>query len=412
MTIQAAAALAGGLVFADYQQNQGNSALCNFLRQERDEGGLRGLTGGTGYGLLCQQFDDPPLPPPDSDTVPFGGVPCRLYQVTYRSGDSQGNSSTSVQNLRGPIAMTQITGTNPDGTNFRRYLLQGGTGVNCPLQQFTAASSSNTAVIDVEATILSITPLEGVGEPDQPIPVPPDEPLPRPPFGFNFEINANFGGLDINTDIRFEAPIFNTFGLFIPFTIRPEFNFRLPIDINVNGNPRFGLNLDLDLVIPLGGGPGGANPLPNTQPVPLPRGPELNECPEVEIDYERIEDAIEDAKCCKPITDTDPIGTFTFETPNDVFNIPLPDNAVAVFISIIQGDNTRAYKFAGPNAEFGHGNASITTTNRVISFERIYTNNHALLVPFELVDKGLRLSLKQGSIAVVTAGLFVPIEAP
>lgn len=407
MSLQRAGQELADLVLRDFVQSPAGGAWCLYLDIQRQNP----LTGRLGAQSAYERWCEPPPEPPNNPSQEFqefGGVACRLYRVTFTSRDSQGNTSTSSTNIRGPIRTSTFEDLDAQGNPRRRILLQGGTGGACPLQQFQMAASSNTNVVQVFATIDNIEPLEGIGQPDIPIPVPPDQLPPPYEIDFNTELNVDLGGFELNVPITIGPLIFNVFGAFVPISVRPNAEFNLPIDINLNAQPRFGLDLDLEFVLPLA--PGGRNPTPapGSEPIPVPGRDRLlnREC--TPVDYERIEDIVEDAKCCKPVTDTTSLGTFTFEDPNQVINLSLPGNTVACFLAIIPGANSRAYKLAGPDAEFGHGNASITTSGHALSFERLYVNNHELHVPFELEQKGVRISCKQGTIVNVVAGLFIP----
>lgn len=402
-----AAAQAGLILYQDYQQNRSNSAICQYLQLERGaplgrNPFLRGQ-----WERLCEPFDENPPPPPTQEFFNNGGDPCRLYRVTFESGTVGQAPTVSQFNLRGPIRTTKTTGTDSQGNPTVQYRVLGGNDIGCPITSNIMASSSNTNIQNVFANVLSIEPLEGDPLIDTPIPRPrPEPPTPPPPFGF--EINVEVDGLQLEIPVNFEFPITNNFGPFIPFQFAPTANFNLNLDADFNNNPRFGIDLDLEFVIPLGPGGGNGNPDGPVEPVPVPgfQPPVTVDCPEV--DYQRIEDIVEAAKCCKPITGTQTIGTAVFSGPNDVFTYSLPANTVAVFLGLIPGPNTRVYKFAGAQAEYAHGNASLLVSGNAIKFERLYVNNHVLFFPDETANKGIRLSCQEGTTVVVSAGTYTP----
>jgi hypothetical protein len=272
------------------------------------------------------------------------------------------------------------------------------------------AGSSNTDISPITASIISIVPLEGDPETEVPIYRPDVEfpPGPRPQFDIN--IPFTFRGFEVNVPIRFGPPTPFPLGVVIPFTFAPTANFNPQIDVDLGLNPTFGLDIDLEFIIPIGGNPAVPTPLPGQEPIELPpvSPPGSSDCEE--FDYERIEDFIIANRCCNPITDVQNVGTFTFETPNQVANFSVPDNAVAVFIGIVAGENTRVYKLAGSDAEFAHGNASVTVRGNALQFERLYVNNHVLFYPESSDSKGVRISCQQGTVVTVNAGLYVPIE--
>lgn len=409
MSLQRAATDVGDLVMRDFAQSPAGGAWCQYLDLQRQNP----LTGGLGiqsaYERWCEPPGEPPIPP-SQNFSDAGGVPCRDYRVSITAGDNQGNEGTSDFFAKGPIRLVRNDFVATTGEPRTLISLQGGDGVNCPVTTQQAAATSNSNVIQVYARINSITAVGGPLPDEVPVPIPPDE-LP-PPNEFNFEttLNVDLGGFELNVPVVIGPLVFAPIGVFAPVSILPNADFNIPVDIDLNVRPQFGIDLNLEFVIPLGGTPSNPTPLPDAEPLPLPGRDRILELECEEVDYNRIERIVQEYQCCKPATNFQNVGTYTFSTPNTVFNISLPDNAVIVFIAIIPGDNTRVYKFAGTDAEFAHGNASITTQNDVISFDRIYVNNHAIPIPFELANKGLRLSLKEGTIASVSVGTFVPIE--
>lgn len=409
MSLQRAASDVADLVMRDFAQSPTGGAWCIYLDLQRQNP----LTGGLGIQSAYERWCEPPGEPPTPPSQNFsdsGGVPCQDYRVNITTSDSQGNSGTSDYFAKGPIRLSQNDFRASTGEPRRVFTLIGGDGVNCPITSQQVAASSNTDVIQVYARINSITPVGTPPNPDIPVPIPPDE-LP-PPDEFNFEttLNVDLGGFELNVPVVFGPLVFAPLGIFAPISILPNADFNIPIDFNLNLQPQFGLDLNLEFVVPLGGNPRNPTPVPGAEPIPLPGRDRILDLECKEVDYTRIERIVQEYQCCKPATNFEGLGTFTFDTPNTVFQIPLPDNAVIVFIAVIPGANERIYKMAGTDSEFAHGNASITTEGDVISFERIYVNNHAIPVPFELAGKGLRLSLKDGAIATVSVGTYVPVE--
>lgn len=409
MSLERAATDVADLVLRDFAQSPAGGAWCQYLDLQRQNP----LTGGMGiqsaYERWCEPPGEPPIPP-SQNFANAGGVPCRNYRVNITTSDSQGNESTSDYFALGPIRMVTSDFVASTGEPRRLISLQGGDGVNCAVSTQQVAGSSNTNVIKVYARINSITAVGGPLPDEVPVPIPPEE-LP-PPDEFNFEttLNVDLGGFELNVPVVIGPLVFAPIGVFAPVSIRPNASFNIPVDVNLNVQPQFGIDLNFEFVIPLGGNPSNPTPLPGAEPLPLPGRDRILELECEEVDYDRIEEIVQEYQCCKPVTNIQSLGTFTFETPNTVFDIPLPANAVMAFVAIVPDNDTRVFKLAGTQSEFGHGNASITTQGRVIGFERIYVNNHAMVVPFELQDKGLRLSLKQGTIASISAGTYVPVE--
>lgn len=409
MSLQRAATDVADLVLRDFAQSPAGGAWCQYLDIQRQNPLTGGLGINSAYERWCEPPGEPPGPPPSQEFQEAGGVACRDYLVTFTTGDSQGNQSTGQSVQKGPIRLVR-SDTSVNGIPRTRFYLQGGDGVGCPSVQGTIAGSDNTNVIEVFARIDSIVAIGGPFPDEEPVPVPPTTFPPPAQEPFEVNLDVDIGPFNIEVPVTFGPVIFNTFGAFVPVSIRPTADFNVPINLDVNPDIRFGIDLDLEVVVPIGGGPTGSDPIPGTEPIPIPGRDRILETECEEVDYERIQKIVEDAACCKPATNFQSLGTFTFETANSVFNIPLPSNTVIVFIAVIPDNDTRVYKLAGANAEYAHGNASITTSGDALDFVRIYVNNHALTVPFELADKGLRLSLKRGTIATVTAGLFVPVE--
>lgn len=401
-----AAAQVANIVIQDYLENGPESGYCQYL-EFVDEG-----PGGwnPAYGFARQLFCNPPPPPapPSTDFFNAGGVPCRLYRVTFETGAPGGAGTVSVVDRRGPIGLIQTRGNNPDGTPTKRFTLTSGTGTGCPREAEVIAGTSNSDVVDVFARITSIVALEGTPETEIPIFRPPVQPPETDPPDFTVNIPFNVDGFEINAPINF-GPLVNTpFGPVIEFTFSPTANFNPEIDITLGLNPRFGLDLNLEFVIPLTGPTSAPVPVPGAEPIPLPdvRPLPTSECEE--FDYERIENAILAARCCNPITDVQSIGTFTFENSNQVAEYSVPDNTVAVFIGIVPSNNARVYKLAGPDSEYGHGNATLTSRGNALGFERLYVNNHALFFPETADTKGVRISCGKGTIITVNAGVYIP----
>lgn len=399
----------GNLVIQDYVQNRNESAYCRYLEIFDEAYGGRNPGFSGPRNLFCQP---PSEPPPTTETLPGGGEPCRLYNVTVETTSNTGSSSTTVyNNIRGPIRLQRYRTTAPPNRYLGNDNLLGGDGVNCPVSRLQVSGFDGTTPEAVTSNIIAVVPVDGQPDTVPPLPAPPDpRDLPRGPE-LNFPVTINLGGQELNFDLQFDIPVFAPIGVFAPVfaPVSPQFDFNF--NPQLNPSPRIGIDLNLEFAVNLPPAGGGDNPPSDQPPVPLPpvNPPQAGgDCPD--LDYDRIERIVQEYQCCKPATNFSSLGTFTFDTPNRVFNIQLPSNAVLVFIAIIPGDNTRAYKFAGLDAEYGHGNASITTQGDVLGFERIYVNNHALTVPFELPDKGLRLSLKEGTIASVSVGSFVPTE--
>lgn len=402
-----AASELGSVILQDYFDNGSQSAYCRWLEFQDELGGPGSLAARTARGRLCQP---PPPPPPTEDFFNAGGVPCRLYRVVYESG-LVGSPGTPTQlDRRGPIGRIQREITQPDGKVGRVITLTSGTGIGCPRVYDQMAGTNDVSINNVFARIISITPLEGTPETEIPVWRNPLEDPQAPPQPFNFEINVDIAGVEVNAPITF-GPVVNTnFGPVVPFTFAPTANFNPAIDITLGSNPQFGLDIDLEFVIPLGGPTNAPQPLPGAEPVPLPEAPRTpgNECPE--FDYERIEDAINDARCCVPITRVDNIATHIFDGPNDVFIVDVPDDTVAVFLGVIPGNNTRVFKFAEERSEYGHGNASLLVNDNALGFERIFVNNHVLFFPEGQSNKSIRVSLQEGTTVVINAGRYVPTE--
>lgn len=403
-----AAAEIGQILLRDYLDDPGNSAVCRYLEWVEEFPTPYGIQLRIARRLFC-----PPPSPPDPPTENFfnaGGTPCRLYRVVYESGVVGQPPSQTQLDRRGPIGRIQREVPQPDGKVGRVITLTSGTGIGCPRVFDQMAGTNDVSIQDVFARIISITPLEGDPATEEPVARDPLDQPPSPPPDFEFEVNFEVDGIEVNAPFTFGLPVGTNNGPVIPFTFAPTANFNPQIDISIGANPTFGLDVDLEFVIPLGGPTNAPQPLPGAEPVPLPDFPPAlpRECEE--FDYERIESAIENAKCCAPINDITSVGTFTFETPNQVFTLSVPDDTIAVFLGVIPGENTRIYKMAGASAEYGHGNAALLVSGNALGFERIYVNNHALFFPEETTNKGVRLSMVQGTVVQVNVGRNVVEE--
>lgn len=402
-----AAAQIANVVIQDYLDRGPESAYCQYLEFVDDGPGGWHPAIGFARNRFCNP--PPPPPPPASDFFDAGGVPCRLYRVTFGTGSPGSPLTNSVLDRRGPIGLIRETYTAASGSPGVRFILTSGNGQSCPRLAEVIAGSDNINVTDVVARIVSIVPLEGTPETEIPVWRPPLQPPDRPFPPINFEVDINVDGVDVNVPLNFGPVIDTDFGPTIQIGFSPTANFNPQIDIDLGINPQFGLDVDLEFVIPLTGPTGQPTPLPGAPPIQLPpvTPPGSGDCEE--FDYKRIEDFILANRCCNPITDVQNVGVFTFENTNQVAEFNVPDNAVAVFISITPSSNARVYKFAGADSEYGHGNASLTTRGNALGFERLYVNNHALFYPEEVDTKGVRVSCGKGTIISVNAGLYVPV---
>lgn len=398
----------GGLLIADLRENGNDSAYCRLL--ERLDEGFGGLNPGvrSSRELFCEP---PPQEPPSSENIPGGGTPCRVYNVTVESINSAGSSTVFViEGVRGPVRLQRYRTTNPPNRFLGTDSVVGGDGINCPVIATQASGFDGVTPEEVYSTIIAVTPIDGLPPDENPFPNPPP-PIPQPEGDeLTFDIDVNLGGQQFNFPLSFQPIIQTNIGpiipVFAPITPQFQFNFDPQVDIE----PRVGIDINLDFAIPLPpGGTGGPNT--NTDaPVPLPPVGGDVECPDTEVDYDRIEEIIASYVCCAPITDVVPIGTHEFDNPNDVREFSVPDNAVAAFISIIPANNSRVYKFAGADSEYGHGNASLLVNGSSLGFERLFVNNHALFYPEKTANKALRVSCVEGTIVSVTVGVYVAPE--
>lgn len=397
----------GGLIVNDYLQNAAGSAYCQYL--EFVDGASGGLNPAIGAArrLFC---NPPPGDPPTYEQLPGGGTPCREYTVQFIVTNSQTGEEVPGSTIaNGPIRVKRYRASLPDGIYQGNDAVIGGDGVGCPITVFQASGFTSTIKENVFTTIVSITPNDGLPDDENPNPDPP-VPDPTPdPADYTFNVNVDIGGVTINAPVTFapivNAPIGIIIPVFAPVTPQLDFNFNP----NINLNPRIGLDINLGFAVNLPGAGGGDTPPPGDTPVPLPAPPPIGSIKCEEFNYERIENFITANRCCNPITDVVSIGTFTFESANQVAVFSVPDNTVAVFIGIVPAPNARVYKFAGTNAEYGHGNASLITRGNALGFERLYVNNHVLFFPEESDTKGVRVSCVEGTIVNVTAGVYVPI---
>lgn len=398
----------GGLLIADLRENGNDSAYCRLL--ERLDEGFGGLNPGVSASreLFCQP---PPGDPPSSENIPGGGTPCRVYNVTVESINSSGASTVFViEGVRGPVRLQRYRTTNPPNRFLGTDSVVGGDGINCPVIATQASGFDGVTPEEVYSTIIAVTPIDGLPPDDNPFPNPPP-PIPQPEGDeLTFDIDVNLGGQQFNFPLNFQPIIQTNIGPIIPVfaPITPQFQFNF--DPQVNVNPRIGIDLNLDFAIPLPGGGSGGPDTNTDSPVPLPPVNDSLECPDVEIDYDRIEDIVAEYVCCTPITNFLNVGSHVFDGPNDVVNFDVPANAVAVFIGIVPGDNARVYKFAGAESEYGHGNASLLIDGNALGFERLFVNNHTLFFPEKTTEKGIRISCVAGTIVSVNAGVYVPEE--
>lgn len=398
----------GQLLIENLRENGPGSAICQALEFAGNNAGGLNIP----VEIARERFCDPPPPPPPPTTDFFnaGGVPCRSYRILFEAGTPGTPGTISEVVKQGPIGSITNIRVDPSGAVNKQILISSGDGINCPRMFDTMAGTSDARITDVFAYIVSIEPVNPDLPDEVPIYIPILQPPREPPEPFAVDFNVEIDGVDINVPLFFAPPIITNVGVSIPFTFAPTANFNPQIDVTLGGNPQFAIDVDLEFIIPLGGDPDNPEPLPGVDPVPLPPVNDSgnNDCEE--FDYERIEKFIVENKCCKPITNVVNVGTFTFETPNDVAVFSVPSNAVAVFIGIQPGENTRAYKFAGPDSEYGHGNATLLVSGSALGFERLYVNNHVLFFPEEVGNKGVKISCVQGTIISINAGLYVPVE--
>lgn len=405
---RSAAASLGQVIVEDLRDNAGSSAICRAWEFFGDRSG--GLN--VPLEIARERFCDPPPPPPPPSTDFFnnGGTPCRLYKILFEAGSPGSPGTISEVTFPGPIGTITNIRNDPGGAVNKQILISHGDGINCPRGFDTMAGTSDARFVDVFARIISITPINPDPVEDIPIYIPnlnPPEEAPEPP---PFEVNINVDGIDINVPLFFGPPIITNVGISLPFTFAPTANFNPQIDVTLGPNPQFAVDLNLEFVIPLGGDPDFPEPLPGVDPIPLPpvRDPQQSECEQ--FDYERIEDFILANACCKPITNVQNVGTHTFVGPNDVRVFNVPDNAVACFIGILPGENTRVYKFSGSSSEYGHGNAELMVRGNALEFQRLFLNNHVLFFPDATNEKAIRVSCQEGTVVTINAGLYVPVE--
>lgn len=410
MSQAAAAANVANVIIQDYLDRGPESAYCQYL--EFIDEGPGGWNPAIGFARNRFCNPPPPPPPPATDFFDAGGVPCRLYQVTFATGSPGSALTNTVVNRRGPIGLISETYTATSGAPGKKYILTSGNNTECTRVAEVIAGSDNVNVTDVIARIVSIVPLEGTPETEIPVWRPPLQPPNEQPQPFEVNIEINVDGVEVNAPISFGPVIETDFGPTIQINFEPTANFNPPVDIDINVNPTFGLDVDLEFILPLGGTPAEPRPVPGQEPVSLPpvQPNAPSECET--FDYERIEYAIENAKCCKSTTSTEQVGFYEFEEEGTVRNVNLPSGTIGVYIEVGTGPNTRIFKLSAGGSEAGHGNASITYNGHVRTFERIYVSKHFLPVDFERENKGLRLSLQKGSTALVTALIHTPPPPP
>lgn len=405
---RAAADTLGQLLMENFRENGPGSAICRALEFAGQNGGGLNIP----VEIARERYCDPPPPeePPSEEFFNNGGTPCRQYVVTFETGTVGGPGTPNVVTKNGPIGSIKNVTPNGDGSNNVQFILTSGDGIGCPRVYDTMAGTSNDSVVPVFARIISIVPVNPNPVEDIPVYIPFLQPPDETPDPFPIDFTVNVDGIDINVPIFVGPPIITNIGVSVPFSFAPTANFNPQIDVTLGGNPQFAFDIDLEFIVPLGGNPDQPTPLPNVDPVPLPPValPNATDCGE--IDYERIEEIVLSARCCKPITDVQNVGTFTFETTSSVRIFNVPDNTVAVFIGILPGANARVYKFAGADSEYGHGNASLMVRGNALEFERLYLNNHVLFFPEESDEKAVRISCGKGTIVTVNAGLYVPVE--
>lgn len=397
----AAAMFMADLIEDNYYRERNDSALCLWLRFQ-EEGPLGG---NPAAGFMRRQLCEPtpPPPPPPEEFFNAGGVPCRQYIVTFETGEPGGPGTISQVTLNGPIGRLQVVRNDPGGAVNKQIYVTSGDGLGCPRVFDVMAGTSNATIVDVFARIISIVPV--TPDPATEIPVygpplaPPDEPQPPQPFEFTY----NFDGVEIEANVEL-GPIINTdFGPVIQIGFNPTANFNPPINPTLGSDPKFGIDLNFEFVIELGGPPGFPAPAPGAEPIPLPGlDPDRGSGGEP-FDYERIEKKIEDESCCKPVSESEVIGTFVFETTGDVYNAAIPDNAEFITIDVVPDNNSRRYKLAGDDSEIALGNASITSNGKALGYEKVFVRRHVLKVPPNLPDGGIRVSLKQGCSITVGA---------
>lgn len=399
-----AAAEIGQILLRDYLDDPGNSAVCRYLEWVEPFPTPYGTQLRIARRLFCPPPDPPP--PPTEDFFNAGGTPCRLYRVVYESG-IVGQAPTQTQlDRRGPIGRIQREVPQPDGKVGRVITLTSGTGIGCPRVFDQMAGTNDVTIQNVFARIISITPLEGDPATEEPVFRPPLNEPPQPPPTFQFDIDIDIAGVEINAPFTFGLPVGTNTGPVIPFTFAPTANFNPQIDISIGANPTFGLDVDLEFIIPLGGPAAAPQPLPGAEPVPLPERPSV-ECPPCEpFDYERIEDKIEEESCCKIPNQSQSLGSFTFDDPNDVWKVSCPAGTLFVELTITPDNNSRRWKLAGLDSEISLGNASVTSDGHAIGYEKMFVREHILEVPPNLPDPGIRVSLKQNCSVTARALIY------
>lgn len=389
------------LVIQDYLQNGAGSAYCRYL-EVFDE-----FYGGAnpGFSGPRQLFCPPPEnPPPERENIPGGGEVCRLYDVTVESINSAGSSFVfEIESVRGPVRLQRYRSTAAPNRFVGTDNVVGGDGIGCPIQNIQASGFDGIIPNEVTSTIIAVTPRDGLPDTAPPFPAPPS---PRDaPTGpeLNFPITVDIGGQEVNVDLQFQVPVFAPIGIFAPVfaPVSPQFDFNFNPQVTLS--PRVGIDLNLEFAVNLPPSGGGDTPPPDETPVPLPPVNPPGGGPGEPFDYERIEKKIEDESCCKPVDDTELIGTFLFETPGDVYQAAVPENAEFVTIDVIPDNNSRRYKLAGVDSEIALGNASITSSGHALGYEKIFVRRHTLKVPPNLPDGGIRVSLKQGCQITVRA---------
>lgn len=403
----AAAALLdfGKFLFYDYLKDQGGSVYCRYLQIVDEGSGSFGFAAGGARALFCPP---PPTPPPTNETFPSGGDPCVIYRATCEA----------VNNLTGARVVFDVDGPGPVRLNRVRESNAAGRyqgtdhvlfGIPGRCYVPPVLITGYDGITDEEGTgyILNIQRLSPGIDIEPPYRI--IQPRPYPPGGDqqDLEINVEINGEEINIELKV-GPIINTENgpvIQFEFPINPD----IPIQMPIGGSPdiRLGLDINLQFAMELTGGGGSSRPAPGAQPLPLPPVPPRDYQPPDATDYEEIEDALEQASCCKSINTFINVGTRVFTTSSDVFNVDLPDGTIAVFLNVVQGSDTRVYRFAGDDSEYATGNASITVDDNVVDFVRLYVNNHAIYAPHGAQDLGVRLSCQRGTIVSITAGLYV-----
>ncbi len=382
------------LVREDLRQNGANSGLCQYLEF------IEEATGGANLGarLARQRFCNPPdLPPAEIERFEAGGDPCKLYDVTVQGTNNKtGEVSTSVLRRNGPIRLNRYRGQNPPNRFVGRDSLLGGDGVNCLATNDLITGFDDIVPEALTGRILAIVPVNGLPDTSTPFPVNPPPTSPPDQTPFPFQVNIDLGGQEVSVPLVF-APIVNIpIGPIIPVFvgINPDFNLNLDLAFN----PRFevGIDLNLSFGIELDGGGAEPKPVPGVEPVERPPFVTVEGGDCEEFDYERIEKKIEDESCCKPVASSEFLGSFFFETPNDVYISTIPREAVFVAFTVIPDNNSRRYKLAGDQSEIALGNATLLSASQALGYEKVFLRRHIMQVPDNLPNPGVRISLKQG----------------